>query len=120
VVSKRILSIKKSSDFQRLKASGRKLKLTSWLLINFTENDSKGLRLGLTIQKKVGSAVIRNRLKRKIREEIRVLLKTGRARSIDINFIVLPQKDPEFFKLLNNESFIEAFRNLGKVILEPS
>ena len=73
------------------------------------------LHLGWTIPAYVGTAVVRNRLKRWIREYLRTLSKGHPA--VDVNFI-LRRKSPEFFRKLGRQDLYEAldlaFKRLRK------
>jgi ribonuclease P protein component len=57
----------KRTDFLRVSRQGNKV-YTSHFIILWTESPISAIRLGITVSGKVGNAVIRNRLKRLIRE----------------------------------------------------
>jgi ribonuclease P protein component len=61
--------LRKSDDFQRLK-SGHRLG-TRHLVVNFASSKRHTSRFGLVVSKRVGNAVIRNRVKRWLREAVR-------------------------------------------------
>lgn len=58
-------------DFERATARGRKLAAEHFLLFVVDRNDSGPTRLGITVTRKVGNAVRRNRIKRLVREWFR-------------------------------------------------
>lgn len=117
MVNNKLTTLTKSSDFLRLKENGRRKKLSPWLLVNWNSNDLGYLRVGVTIPKKVGNAVTRNYLRRKIKEVTRALLKEGPIGGLDVNFVFLPQKSDGFFKELSKLEFrtaVESFYfNIG-------
>lgn len=113
-----LTSIKRSSEFQKLKEEGQKIRLANWLLLNVAENNLQSVRIGFTIPKKVGTAVVRNRLRRIFREKVRGFLKVGKARSLDINFIFLPARENGFFKRAQQKDFAAVFGRLENLILE--
>ena len=68
--------ISKSRDFQIIQKTGQKWKSTDFLFIFLPSNHrrtsfSTQSRVGLVVSKKVGNAVIRNLIKRRIREACR-------------------------------------------------
>ena len=60
----------KSKDYQTIRAKGQKVENNDFILV-FCRNDLENSRLGLTVSKKVGCAVKRNRIKRIVREFFR-------------------------------------------------
>ncbi|MEY4620646.1 MAG: ribonuclease protein component [Pseudomonadota bacterium] len=59
--------IKKRSDFLAANRGKRYVTLGFVLLVRDRRDDSPAIRLGITITKKVGNAVIRNRMRRRFR-----------------------------------------------------
>ena len=59
--------IRRRIDFLKILREGTKSR-TAHFLLSFRPNSRAHRRLGITIGKKVGPAVVRNRLKRRIRE----------------------------------------------------
>jgi len=68
----KLLSLKMRRDFRRVYAKGQK-KYTADLIIYTLFNYSKQTRVGISVSKKVGCAVKRNRARRIIKEAFRVL-----------------------------------------------
>lgn len=63
--------ILKRDDFLRIGQKGRRLR-TKYFTVLYIENDIGNKRCGLTVSKKIGNAVIRNRVKRRLREFFRL------------------------------------------------
>ncbi|WP_407933181.1 ribonuclease P protein component [Bdellovibrio reynosensis] len=101
------LIIKRSSEFLSLKQTGKRHWPTKWLLLNYQKNQVGQLRFGVTASRKVGSAVVRNKLKRWSREYFRALSVDGKSIEADINIIFKPM-DSNFYKGLNHEEFVKA------------
>ena len=62
--------LRKRSQFLKLSRTGSKFQSTHFVVISKT-NDAIGSRLGITVSGKVGNSVVRNRIKRQVREFFR-------------------------------------------------
>jgi ribonuclease P protein component len=60
-----------SADFERATRQGRRCATEHFLLFAFRRDDELPARLGITVTRKVGKAVPRNRIKRLVREWFR-------------------------------------------------
>ena len=63
--------LKRRAEFLRVAAKGRKAPVHGLVLQALVRDDDAPARLGFTVTKKVGNAVIRNRIKRSAREWLR-------------------------------------------------
>lgn len=63
--------ILKRKDYQRLYEEGKKVQNNHFILV-YCSGKTERHRLGITVSKKVGNAVVRNRIKRFIREFFRL------------------------------------------------
>ena len=71
--------LRKALDFQRVRQQGRSMG-TSLLTLGWTANDLALCRCGYVVGKRVGkSAVARNRVKRRLREILRLQIKAGQV-----------------------------------------
>lgn len=115
VGNNQIFTLRKSRDFLRLKEQGKYFSINSWLAMKYMVRADEQLHLGWTIPAYVGTAVVRNRLKRWVREYLKTLKESP---SVDVNFI-LRRKSPEFFRKIGRQDLYEAldfaFKRLRKM-----
>ena len=97
--------LKRHSDFLRIKDEGSRFSPCSWFFVGFLKNEKSTGRFGWTISRKVGSAVVRNKLKRWCRTIVREY--KGVNKSFDIN-IVFRAKNEEFYKKVSFNEFKQA------------
>ena len=67
-----IKTLTKRADFLRANSGTRNARAGFVLLTR--PNDGQGIRFGITVTKKIGNAVVRNRMKRRFRELLRAAL----------------------------------------------
>lgn len=60
-------SLKKNNDFRRLYAKGKSA-ATPLVVVYYRRTGNPGNRVGITVSNKIGKAVIRNRVRRRLRE----------------------------------------------------
>ena len=66
--------LKKRAEFLRAAASGKKAAVGGVVLQALRRPDNLPVRVGFTVTKKVGNAVVRNRTRRRLKEAARLLL----------------------------------------------
>jgi ribonuclease P protein component len=66
----RAVRLRKSPDFDRVQRSGRRTSGQNLVILAY-RNGTSSPRFGLAVSRKVGNAVVRNRVKRRLRESIR-------------------------------------------------
>ena len=78
--------LRQRADFLRV-AAGRWRYATPGLVVQMRPREdmsSPAARVGFTVTKKVGNAVVRNRTKRRLREAVRLALDPGAYRGFDM------------------------------------
>jgi ribonuclease P protein component len=78
------IRIKRRADFLRVAARGRKAAVHGLVLQALLRTDEGPARIGFTVTKKVGNAVIRNRTRRRLKEAARLLFRDHAVASVDL------------------------------------
>jgi ribonuclease P protein component len=106
-----------SRDYRRVSRQGSRAASNSFVLLlapgRGSEPDGRspgGLRLGLTVSRRVGNAVVRNRVKRRIREWFRRL---GEDAASDLDLVVIARRSAADFE--SGESAKELSRLFKQV-----
>lgn len=79
--------LKRRSEFLRVAAKGRKAAMPGVVLQALDRADGGAVRLGLTVTKKVGNAVLRNRTRRRLREAAGLVLREQQIGGFDLVLI---------------------------------
>lgn len=103
-------TLRRSADYLRCYRRGRRLR-GSFARVHYAPNDEGYPRLGITASRKVGKAVIRNRLKRRVREVYRRSPLRGELPPVDLVVHLEPSAAGADFGKLAKE--LEGF--LGRV-----
>lgn len=92
---KRVVTLKENWEFRRLYQHGKSAVAPS-MVVYCRRSKTGGSRLGITVSTKLGKAVVRNRIKRRLREVYRLSLPhlklgydvvlVGRSRALDLPF----------------------------------
>ena len=111
----------KHADFERVYKEGRRhfaAHMTVFYLARPSDDQastgSVGIRVGFTVSKALGGAVQRNRMKRRLREAVRLC---GVPSGIDANVVINPKRSlltAEFSELRNE--IAKAFVVIGKAL----
>jgi ribonuclease P protein component len=84
-----ITSLRRQKDFDAVFASGQRFQ-NSWLTILVLARPETGVRVGFCIGKRLGGAVVRNRLRRRLREAWRKVC-AGRESTEGWDVVCLPR-----------------------------
>ncbi len=95
-------TLKKRSDFSKIRKLGKKVYIENWGILNYSLNSEETSRFGWTISRFVGSAVVRNKLKR----WCRVYFKEAQfTKNYDMNVIFRETNDKDFYKTITYKDF---------------
>ncbi len=79
--------LKRRAEFLRVAAKGRKAPMPGLVLQALARDDAAPARIGFTVTKKVGNAVVRNRTRRRLKEAARLLLAERPVTGVDLVLI---------------------------------
>jgi ribonuclease P protein component len=79
--------LKQRQEFLRVAAKGRKAPTHGVVVQALSRDDAGPARLGFTVTKKVGNAVVRNRTRRRLKEAARLLLQDQPVAGFDVVLI---------------------------------
>jgi ribonuclease P protein component len=106
-----LLSLKDSADFLRVSRSGKRCTFPSFIMQSLRQ-DTSSFRLGLTVSRKVGNAVVRNRAKRRLREVVRLYATPEKLAGWDIVLIARASASERAFELMRQD-FVQGLKNMG-------
>lgn len=81
------LRLRRRAEFLRAASAGRRLPCATLVLQALPRGDGGPVRVGFTVTRKVGNAVVRNRVRRRLREAARLVLAERPARGFDLVLI---------------------------------
>ncbi|HUC19586.1 MAG TPA: ribonuclease P protein component [Acetobacteraceae bacterium] len=97
------LRLKRRAEFLRVAAAGRKLPAGALMLQALARGDAEPVRVGFTVTRKVGNAVVRNRARRRLREAARLVFAERQARGFDLVLVGRPATLGVDFERLKGE-----------------
>ncbi len=80
-------TLQRRAEFLRVAAKGRKAPVHGLVLQALPRDDTAPARLGFTVTKKVGNAVVRNRTRRRLKEAARLLFAAQPLTGVDLVLI---------------------------------
>lgn len=96
----KIVSIKENSDFKRLYYRGKSV-VRKRLVVYYRKNRFSYNRLGLTVSPKIGCAVVRNRVRRLLKENYRLL--QGLCQGYDIVIVARKSSSKSVFQEIGKD-----------------
>ena len=95
--------LKRRAEFLRVAARGRKVPMPGLVLQAMARPDGAAARIGFTVTKKVGNAVVRNRTRRRLKEAARLQLQEQPVSGVDLVMIGRDGTRSRDFRLLRDD-----------------
>lgn len=114
-----LIRLKRRAEFLRVAAKGRKAPMPGLVLQALARDDEAPARLGFTVTKKVGNAVIRNRTRRRLKEAARIVLRDQPLQGVDLVLIGRAATRSRDFRALVDD-IGRAIRKAGITATGPS
>ena len=112
---RRSLRLRANSDFQRVRKQGKSVANPLLVLIQSTNPDGN-TRFGFAVGKKVGGAVVRNKVKRRLREHTRLMWLSGGLRAgVDVVVIARDTAGSATYATLSR-ALDDLFRRSGLLL----
>lgn len=108
--------LRRSADFEHARLRGR-TERTPLLLLNAVRNEQPATRCGFSVSRRVGNAVIRNRVRRRLREILRRHLPRIPS-GWDLAFIARPASAQADFPTL--AAAVESLLARAQLLVEPA
>lgn len=111
---KKTKGLKKDSDFRKVYKHGKSF-ANKYLVMYILENKSDSSRVGISVSKKVGNAITRNKIRRRIKESYRLNIDENVKGGFDIVFIArIASKDSEYKDVEKSVKYLAKKANIQK------
>jgi ribonuclease P protein component len=110
---KKEFRVKKNKDFQEAFKKGRSFANRQFVVYAVEKEEQDFFRIGLSVSKKVGNAVTRNRIKRYIRQsvfELKNFMKTG------VDYVIIARKPAAEMDFPEVKKSLTHVFKVGKVL----
>jgi putative membrane protein insertion efficiency factor/ribonuclease P protein component len=112
--------LKRSSEYKQASLAGKKIKLAPWVHLHILSSEDGFSYYGMTASRKVGSAVVRNRLKRWVRNCVRTEKWPDQFINKKVVFVFRAQTNELFFKEIKYSEFLQLYKKFDINILVKS
>lgn len=105
--------LKKSSSYREVAQKSKKLRLSKWLTLQVMPSFDSNNYFGITISRKVANSVIRNKLKRWVKNCVQNEKWPAKYNAYIFVFVFKPQAEPKFFSNLQYKEFKEIYAGIN-------
>lgn len=109
--------VKSEKDFQRVFQDGQSKANRQFVIYKLPKKDQKHFRVGISVGKKIGNAVIRNHVKRRIRH---ALMELDKEKSIqkELDFIVIARNPVRTMSFKEIKSSLSHVLSLADIFMK--
>ncbi len=93
----KLISLKQNKDFRRVYHRGKSIVFSS-AVVYYIKNRRSDNRLGITVGKKLGGAVVRNRVKRIVRVAYSTVIDSVDVSNCHYDFVIVARNKAAFIK----------------------
>ena len=111
---KKRFRVKKEKDFNAIFKEGKSFANRKFVIYRL-ENNEQHFRVGLSVSKKLGNAVMRNQIKRRIRH---ILIEHKNRLVENVDFVVIARKGVEILEYAEMEKNLLHVLKLSKIYQE--
>lgn len=105
--------IKKNSEFQKVFKDGKSFANRQFIVYRFKREGQTEFRLGLSVSKKVGNAVTRNRIKRYIRQSF---LELKDELQSDLDYVVIARNQAATMDFHETKKSLQHVLRIARVL----
>jgi len=105
---KRINRLRKNKDFKFVISKHHSIKSNEFV-VYYNNNNENHARIGISVSKKLGNAIVRNKIKRQIKEMVRQTIKLDNK----IDIVIVAKED---YLKNNYKNNLEKFKKIIKEI----
>jgi ribonuclease P protein component len=114
---KKTYRIKKNTEFQEIFKKGKSVANRQFVVYSFNRAGNENFKFGLSVSKKVGNSVIRNQIKRYLRQ---TLLELSNQIHKDVEFIIIARKPAATMDFAEIKSSMIHVLRLAKILEKNS
>jgi ribonuclease P protein component len=111
-VANKVYPLKRSSNFKEASIQGKRLRLASWIILQIVDSEDSKNYFGITASGKVGNAIVRNKLKRWVRNCVRTEKWPNQFISKTVVFVFKPQNEENFYSRVKYSEFLQLFKSI--------
>lgn len=116
---KKAYRVKSETDFQRVFRQGKSTANRQFVVYVLPKSGQKHFRVGISVGKKLGNAVVRNNVKRKVRQAVLELDQKQRIRH-DVDFIIIARAPSTQMSVAECKKSLTHVFSLAKLLREST